>query len=200
MSQSNKESYKTKESYMQMFLHSCLGKVAILLVILGMALLVAHITVPSDKKMDKEMASSIYKCIEENDSIHGDKIDDAVRNFIAIFTTADSTSHPGVMSEFHKYNQVRIYRHTFYSTARIHNNFNPRGTRVGIGIFGIVIPTVGYSDILMHTEPLRKEYNERIIKETNDDEEEDFGRTPSLDDYKTRESGNNKGNVRIVSE
>ena len=44
------------------------------------------------------------------------------------------------------------------------NNAIPNGKRVGLGVFGLVIPMLDYSDFIMRTGPIRKEYNQRIIQ------------------------------------
>ena len=190
MSQTDSGNYKTKESVAQMFYHSCLGKAIIALGIFIVLLVIAHMTVPSEEKMRAEMIDDIYECIEANDSIHGDKIDDAVNNLFFIFTTADSTNiNQEVLDLFRKYNKLEIYPHAFYSTAHIHNNFRPEGTRVGIGIFGIVIPTVNFNDFLLRVGPVRGKYNERLIKNTYGDDGY-MGTTPDLGNtYNTYEGG-----------
>lgn len=91
MEQDNRNSYRTKQSLPQEFYHSCLGKIIILLVFLFVLFVIAVITVPSDKKMETEMLDNIRECIQQNDSIKGDAIDDAVANFSRIFTEADTT-------------------------------------------------------------------------------------------------------------
>lgn len=200
MSQSNKESYKTRETYTQMFLHSCLGKLLILGGIIGVVLLFAHISIPSDKNMEEEVAGNIYKCIVSNDSLQGDKIDDAVRNFLSIFSSSADVSESEKMKEFYTYNSIKIYHHPFYSTAYIHNNFKPEGTRVGIGVFGMIIPTVSYGDFLMSAAPVRKGYNEQIIKDASFNEDEELISTPGLREYGTDESNKKRNGVRVVSE
>ena len=46
------------------------------------------------------------------------------------------------------------------------SNFNSRGARAAVGIFGLVIPTVNFNDFVLRNGPIRKEYNQRIIKQT----------------------------------
>ena len=159
MEQDARNSYRTQQSVAQEFYHSCLGKIIILLVFLGILFVIAVMTVPSDEKMQTEMMDNIRECIQENDSIKGDGIDDAVANLSRIFTEADSTfNDKEAMEAFHKYNKLEIYRHSFYSTARLRNNLSAEGIRVGIGIFNLVIPTVKYSDIILFVSTI-KNYN-----------------------------------------
>ena len=81
-------------------------------------------------------------------------------------THADSTEvNPELWETYKKLNRLEIYPHTFFKTARIINNIHPEGVRVGIGIFGIVIPTVKYSDLLMNTGAVRGDYNQKLIKD-----------------------------------
>ncbi|MBR1688078.1 MAG: hypothetical protein IJ710_06030 [Prevotella sp.] len=193
MYQPDRGTYK-KQSFLQMFYHSCLGKFIILLAFIVLLLVVAHVTVPSEEKMRTEMADDIRECIQENDSIQGDKLDDAVGNFFRIFTTADTTANDReLLDAFYKYNRIEIFRHGLYATARIHNNYRPEGTRVGFGIFGIVIPTVNFNDLLMRVGPLRKDYNQRLIKTTYGNDEY-FGENPDLGDTYNSYDGHNSLN------
>ena len=179
-----------KESYASMFFHSCLGKIVILVFLILALLLIARITIPSKEKMTAEMEDNIRECIQENDSIQGDKLDDMVGNVFRIFTKADTTANDKELVEaFYQYNKLQIYPHFFYSTARIHNNFRPEGTRVGIGIFGLVIPTVNFNDFLLRTGPVRREYNQQLIKPTYSTDEY-YGDNPDLGNtYDTYEGG-----------
>ena len=177
MYQADRGTYK-KETFAELFYHSCLGKRIIMAVIVAFGLLFANLSVPTEDDMIYNTADGISQCINENKLSKNDRIDDVVRNFTAIFTDSDSASIINNLKDFDKYNRLEVYRHTFYSTARVHNNFRPEGTRVAIGIFGIVIPTVSYNDIVMTVGPVRKEYNQKIIETNYDDEY--FGTNPDL--------------------
>ncbi len=171
-----------KETPFQAFYHSCFGKFVILAVFIGALMVLAIATVPSTEKMEREMADNIRQCIQENDSIQGDAIDDAIGNIGRIFTEADSTADDKeLMETFYKYNRVEIVRHTMYATARLYNNFRPEGVRVGIGMFGVVIPTVNFNDFLMRVGPVRRTYNrDRLIEPTYDDY---VGDNPNVREY-----------------
>lgn len=104
-------------------------------VIVAFGLLFANLSVPTEDDMIYNTADGISQCINENKLSKNDRIDDVVRNFTAIFTDSDSASIINNLKDFDKYNRLEVYRHTFYSTARVHNNFRPEGTRVAIGIF-----------------------------------------------------------------
>jgi hypothetical protein len=164
MYQTDRGTYQKKETASQAFTHSCLGKLIILAAIAAVLLLIAHLTVPDEQAMRKEMDDNIRQCIEANDSIQGDWLDDAINNVGYIFTTADGTIDQELMDNFKKYNRLEYYKHTFHSSMRIYNNFRTEGERVGIGIFGIVIPTVNFNDFLLRVGPMHKDYGERIIK------------------------------------
>lgn len=164
------------------FYHSCLGKIVILLVFLLILFIIAVMTVPSDKKMEEETMDNIRECIQQNDSIKGDAIDDAVANIGRIFTEADTTvNDKDAMEAFHKYNKLEIYRHSFYSTARLRNNLSAEGIRVGVGIFNIVIPTVRYSDIILFVSTIKNYNKERLIDPVTQDEY--VGENPNIKEY-----------------
>ena len=183
MQQDARNSYRTKQSLPQEFYHSCLGKIAILVVLFFVLFVIAVITVPSDEKMEREMMDNIRECIHDNDSIKGDAIDDAVANFSRVFTEIDSTvNDKEVMEAFHKYNKLEIYRHSFYSTARLRNNLRSgEGIRVGVGIFNIVIPTVKYSDIILFVSTFKNYNKKRLIEPTPQDEY--VGENPNIKEY-----------------
>ena len=182
MEQDNKNSYRTKQSLPQEFYHSCLGKIVILLVLLFVLFIIAMMTRPSDEKMQTEMMDNIRECIQQNDSIKGDAIDDAVANMSRIFTEADTTvNDKEAMEAFDKYNKLEIYRHSFYSTARLRNNLSAEGIRVGIGIFNLVIPTVKYSDIILFVSTIKNYNKERLIDPVPQDDY--VGENPNVTEY-----------------
>ncbi len=182
MEQDPKNSYRTKQSVAEEFYHSCLGKIVILLIFLFVLFIVAIMTVPSDEKMETEMMDNIRECIQQNDSIKGDAIDDAVANISRIFTEADTTMNDKeAMEAFHKYNKLEIYRHSFYTTARLRNNLSSEGIRVGIGIYNMVIPTVKYSDIILFVSTIKNYNKERLIEPVPQDEY--VGENPNIKEY-----------------
>lgn len=180
----NNTNYRTNESFTQEFTRSCLGRILIFGVIVLAGMLVAYFTAPKESDMDEEMHDNIMQCLEVNDGIKGDVVDDYVHNLAFIFTTADTTViAEDKLQTYHKYNRLESYRHTFYSTSYIHNNMHPEGTRVGIGIFGIIIPTVLYGDILLDVGTVHKGYEQKLNKEMIITEDADLGETPSITEY-----------------
>ena len=182
LNDTTKNDYRTKQSLFQEFYHSCFGKIVILIGILLVLFIIAVITIPSNEKMEREMMDNIRECIQENDSIKGDGIDDALSNISRIFTEADTTfNDKEAMEAFEKYNKLEIYRHTFYATARLRNNLNPEGIRVGIGIFNLVIPTVKYSDIILFISTIKNYNTARLIEPPTQDEY--VGENPNVKEY-----------------
>ena len=182
MEQDAKNSYRTQQSVAQEFYHSCLGRIVILIAILLVLFVVAVITVPSEAKMQSEMMDDILECIHDNDSIKGDGIDDTIANFGRIFSEADSTeADKELLEAFNKYNKLEIYRHSFYSTARLRNNLSAEGIRVGVGIFGFVIPTIKYSDIILFVSTFKNYNKERLIDPPS--QEEYVGENPNIKEY-----------------
>ncbi|MBP3786876.1 MAG: hypothetical protein IJG07_02750 [Prevotella sp.] len=165
MEQFNRNTYK-KQSIFEEFYHSCLGK-AIILAILALLLgIVAIMSVPNESIMMVETEDNVRQCLQDNDSIKGDVIDEIVWNIGRTFSQADTTfDNKEVLEACWKYNKIETYSHTFYSTARIRNNTHTEGVRVGFGIFGIVISTVYYSDLVMNLGPVRGKYNQRLIQD-----------------------------------
>ena len=183
MYQAENTNFKTNQSFTQEFTRSCLGRIIIAGVILLVAMLVAYFTAPKEADMNLEMTDNIMQCLQENDSIKGDDIDDDVNNFGFIFTEADTTQiSEDVRKAYHMYNKLEVYRHTFYATTHLRNNLHPEGIRVGVGVFGLVIPTINYRDILLDVGPVHKGYNQRIIQ-PNTNNEVDLGENPNIQEF-----------------
>ena len=184
MYKSNRGSYRKQESLIKEFSNSCLGRAIIGVAIMIVLAIVALITNPSAETMQAEMRDNIRQCIQENDSIQTDWIDDAVNNAGYIFTSADSVNTPeqlDLLDLFDRYNRLECYNHSLFSTMHIYNSFYIQGKRCGIGIFGIVIPTVNFSDFLLREGTMRKDYNQLIINTTIVPEDDGYlGENPDL--------------------
>lgn len=179
---SNDSTYRTKESMGKMFLHSCLGKIIILVAVILVLFIIAIISKPSQQEMETEMTDNIMQCIEANDSIEGDIIDDYVNNIGYIFTTADTANIlKDLRVAFYELNRLEIYNHAAFRTAYIINNLHPDGTRVGVGIFGLVIPTVNFKDFLLRVGPMHKGYEQRLNRNVIPDY--DPGTNPNIQEF-----------------
>ena len=185
MYQAENTNFKTNQSFTQEFTRSCLGRIIIAGVILLVAMLVAYFTAPKEADMNLEMTDNIMQCLEVNSEVKGDVVDDYVHNLAFIFTTADTTFIPqDIIETYYKYNRLESYRHTFFSTTYIHNNMHPEGTRVGFGIFGVIIPTVLYEDILLDVGPVHKGYEQKLNQEViSKPEDEDLGENPNITEF-----------------
>ena len=184
MYQAENTNFKTNQSVTQEFTRSCLGRILIAGVIILVGLLLAYFTAPKESDMNEEMLDNVMQCIEVNDAIKGDAVDDYVHNLTFIFTTADTTVIPkDELETYNKYNRLESYRHTFYSTSYIYNNMHPEGTRVGVGIFGIIIPTVLYEDILLDVGPVHKGYEQKLNQAPIQQDDEDLGENPNITEF-----------------
>ena len=175
--------YKSDDTLKDAFLHSCLGKLVILAGIVAMLLVLAYFTAPTEQEMMTEMDDNVMQCLEENDSIRGDVIDDYVNNLGSVFTAADTTQIvPDLIKAYRKLNRMEVYHHSLYSTAYIFNNMHPEGVRIGFGAFGIIVPTVTYKDLLLDVGPMHKGYNQKIIQ-TGVIPDTDLGSTPNIQEF-----------------
>ena len=164
--QTNKSEYH-KETLAAEIKKSCLAKVIMLVAVMLLLMLSAKLTIPSDEQMMYGTLDGVCQCIQDSHGVPGDKSDDIVRNGIATVShETDSAKKDTILADFKKFNSVEIYHHTFFSTAYTISNFNSRGARAAVGIFGLVIPTVNFNDFVLRNGPIRKEYNQRIIKQT----------------------------------
>ena len=184
MYQAENTNFKTNRSFTQEFTRSCLGRIIIAGVILLVAMLVAYFTAPKEDDMNMEMTDNIMQCLEVNSENKGDAVDDYVHNLAFVFTTADTTMIPkDLLETYYKHNRLESYRHTFFSTTYIHNNMHPEGTRVGVGVFGLIIPTVLYKDILLDVGPIHKGYEQKLNQEVVAPQEVDLGVTPEITEF-----------------
>jgi len=183
MDQTSNGGFKKNESPFQAFYHSCLGKLVIAGGILIILFIVALMTKPTQEEMEMEMVDNILQCIEANDSIQGDEIDDQVNNLNNMFSHADTAKiNKDLLMSLKKNNRLEIYNHSFFRTAYILNNIYPEGVRVGVGMFGVVYPTVIYKDLLLNVGPMQKNYKDGVIRSTVV-KPADLGTNPSLKPY-----------------
>ena len=183
MDQTSNGNFKKNESPIQAFYHSCLGKIAILIGILILLFIVAIMTKPTQEEMEMEMVDNILQCIQANDSIQGDDIDDQVNNLNSVFSRADTAKiNKELLTSLKKNNRLEIYNHSFFRTAYIINNIHPAGVRVGIGMFSVVYPTVLYKDLLLNVGPMQKKYKDGVIR-TGTINNHDLGTNPAVKPY-----------------
>jgi hypothetical protein len=183
MDQTSNGNFKKNESPIQAFYHSCLGKIAILIGILILLFIVAIMTKPTQEEMEMEMVDNILQCIQANDSIQGDDIDDQVNNMNSVFSRADTAKiNKELLTSLKKNNKLEIYNHSFFRTAYIINNIHPAGVRVGIGMFSVVYPTVLYKDLLLNVGPMQKKYKDGVIR-TGTINNHDLGTNPAVKPY-----------------
>lgn len=158
----NSDSYK-KKNILQEFFHSCLGKIVIFLGVLLVLYIFAIITVPTKKMMLEEAFDNIQECLQDNDSIKADEIDEFINNISRTISVADTTkTNKEVLNTFLKYNTLMVYSHLGFKTVHIVNGIYPQGERIGIGIFQTVISTVNYNDLVVTTGAVRGDYNKQL--------------------------------------
>lgn len=183
MDQFNSDSYK-KKSLMQQFFHSCLGKIVILFGVLFVLYIFALITIPSKNMMLTETYDNIHECLQENDSIKADEIDEMINNITRSFLTADTTkTNPEVLKAFLKYNRLVVYTHPGFQTVHVVNSIYPQGCRISIGIFQSVISTIRYEDLVVSTGAARGDYNKQLNAPELPDTLEYIGVNPNAEPY-----------------
>ena len=158
----NSDSYK-KKNILQEFFHSCLGKIVIFLGVLLVLYIFAIITVPTKKMMLEEAFDNIQECLQDNDSIKADEIDEFINNISRTISVADTTkTNKEVLNTFLKYNTLMVYSHLGFKTVHIVNGIYPQGERIGIGLFQTVISTVNYNDLVVTKGAVRGDYNKQL--------------------------------------
>lgn len=175
--------FKKQETVGQAFSHSCLGRLVIMAAIMLAIVALAIMSKPSEKEMEKETIDNIMQCIQANDSIRGDKIDDTVNNLTNAFTKADTTKvNIELRKAYFQHNRIEVYNHIGLRTAYVFNNVHPEGVRVGFGIFGLVFPTVTYEDLLLNVDPIQREYKDGVIQ-VGEVPAQDLGSNPNITEF-----------------
>jgi hypothetical protein len=183
MDQSNRGSYRKEETALEAFYHSCLGKLVVFGGLLVVLFIVAVVTKPTEDEMIVEMTDNILQCLEANDSIRGDGLDDQVNNLGNVFSKADTAKiNNELIESFLKNNRMEVFNHSWFRTAYIYNNIHSEGVRIGYGFFGLVYPTVTYSDLLLNVGPMQKKYNDGVIRSTIVNTH-DLGSNPNVKPY-----------------
>jgi len=181
MEQFNRDVYK-KETLFQQFYHSCLGKIIILAVVSIILFVIGIMSVPSAEKMTRATDDNIQQCLQDNDSTKNDNIDEFFCNIARTLSQADTTlTNKEVYKAYKDFNTMEVYHHTAFATTYLRNYLHPQGVRVGIGVFGIVISTVRYSDLVLDLGPVRGNYNQKLIQDVV--LPEDLGENPNLKPY-----------------
>ena len=184
MDQFNRDVYK-KETLAQQFFRSCLGKIIILAAILAVLTVIAVMTTPTDAQMEVYTEDNIHECLQDNQEAKNDAIDETFSNIRRTFTLADTTlTNREVYDAYKAYNTTEVYRHPAYCTTYLRNTAHPQGVRVGIGIFGLVISTIFYEDLVLDLGPVRGEFNEKLIQDQPIPD--DLGENPNLKPYHYR--------------
>ena len=156
------DSYK-KQNLMQEFFNSCLGRLVILLIVFLVLYIFALITVPSKKLMLAETIDNIHECIQDNDSIKADEIDELINNISRTISVADTAlTNPEVFNAFLKYNRLQVFQHPGFLTVHVYNGIYPQGRRISIGVFQTVISTLNYDDLVLSTGAVRGDYNKQL--------------------------------------
>ena len=171
MYQTDRGTYRTRESAFKQFRHSCLGKLVMAVAFIVILLFIAWMTNPTEEKMRAEMLDNIRQSIESRDSIQADWMDIVVSNAVHTFTTADSLPNKERLDLFNKYNVQEYFDNSFYSTMYVLNTLSSQEELGGVGLFGLVIPTVNFNRFLPREGPMHKEYNEPLIKQGPQDDE-----------------------------
>jgi len=162
MDQFHSDSYK-KQNLMQEFFNSCLGRLVILLIVFLVLYIFALITVPSKKLMLAETIDNIHECIQDNDSIKADEIDELINNISRTISVADTAlTNPEVFNAFLKYNRLQVFQHPGFLTVHVYNGIYPQGRRISIGVFQTVISTLNYDDLVLSTGAVRGDYNKQL--------------------------------------
>jgi hypothetical protein len=175
--------FKKQETVGQAFSHSCLGRLVIMAAIMLAIVALAIMSKPSEKEMETETIDNIMQCIQANDSIRGDKIDDTVNNLTNAFTKADTAKvNIELRKAYFQHNRIEVYNHIGLRTAYVFNNVHPEGVRVGFGIFGLVFPTVTYEDLLLNVDPIQREYKDGVIQ-VEEVPAQDLGSNPNITEF-----------------
>lgn len=188
MRQTNRGTYNTDENAAKAFYRSGFGKAVIAIAVIILLCIIALLTVPSDSQMLAETHDNNFQCVIDNDSIQGDDLDDTAANIFRIVTSADTTLiDKETLAAYHKFNNLEVYRHALFATTYVRNNLYPEGKRVAFGLFGVVIPTIHYQDLLLRTGRLHRDYGDGTIRSTINYGSDYMGENPNLGPYREKQ-------------
>lgn len=174
MDQFNKDTYK-QQTLIQQFFNSCMGKIVILFGVIIILYIVALFTVPSADEMLIETRDNIHECLQDNDSIKIDEIDETISNVSRTLLSADTlATNKEAYKAFRKYNRIEVYSHPGFRTVHVINSFYPQGRRISIGIFGIVISTIHYKDLVLDLGAVRGDYGKQLNAPVIEDVDSDY--------------------------
>ena len=172
-----------EKNFLQKLLSSKSGRIIFACGVLIFLLFFIYISAPTKKEMIRETTDNVMQCLLDNNRYKGDATDDFVHNLGYAFSEADTTLiAPAILETYHTYINLGARRHLLYSTAYIHNNLHPEGTRVAIGFLGFVFSTVQYGDLLLDVEPVHKGYEQKLLDPVKI-EEADLGSNPNVTEY-----------------
>lgn len=100
---------------------------------------IAHFTIPSDEKMEKDIASYIKFDIKHSSAIKEPTNDD-------------------VESMFYTYNAIEMHRNIFSVVGRLHNRYQTKDKIACIGIMGVVIPLIDWNDYIVISGPVKHKF------------------------------------------
>ena len=162
MDQFNSDKYK-KRSLTQQFFNSCLGRLVIVGIVLFALYIFALITVLSREIMLVETVDNVHECLQENDSIKADEIDEFINNISRSFSAADTTkTKKHAFKAFLKYNTLEVYSHPGFKTVYLFNSMYPQGCRIGFGIFQTVFSTLHYEELVLSNGAARGDYGKKL--------------------------------------
>ena len=125
-------------------------KGCLLIIAIIVALIWAYNAKPSEEKIHQAILEEVKEQIADKTSstinlLSGNR-DNTLGGLASLFI---NESGEEISKSFYQYNDIRINEHWFYRTGEIVNSSHPSGTTVAFGIWGIVIPFVGWDDFKM---------------------------------------------------
>lgn len=146
--QDSTEQVVSKKSPLQSIAIGCLFLLIFYGGIAGIILIVAHLTIPSDERMERAIIKDVQACVEDKavsvSGLFGEEASALTSMFLATDASAQS-----INENYQKYNATVIKRSWFWSVGKIYNCNSPNGVNVCFGMFGIVIPYVDWEDFAL---------------------------------------------------
>ena len=137
----------------------------ILIVVL---LIAAYLTNPKEEKFHTAIVEDVIKNIADKTSSGLSNISE--NSFVGeIGSWIVKESRENLKKKFYEQNEVKINNYWLFSTAELINSDNVEGTTVAWGVFGVVIPFVGWDDFKILNMNSKKESNTqyKYIEESN---------------------------------
>ena len=143
------EKQEEKKQEKKMATGCLIASLIVPVLIIGMLLFIASISVPDLEEHREEIRESAVECAEDQaGDILGLLGGTALKPLLSLAMNTE-TAQRAVLENFDKLNKIEYVPGTFWSKARIVNRIYPKGKNVSFGILGMVFSSLDWEDFVL---------------------------------------------------